>query len=117
MESSSPFVLHHEFFYVFQQAFSFNSKCEHHVEEGNAGKKDRRRACGGKIEASEFDIKKFECESPVNSGLSWNSDLTKLRDQGETETKTQRQVGARSTESIHGTEADPSQPRLRHSTH
>ena len=33
-----------------------------YVEE-SSGKKDRRRACGGEIKASEFDIKKFERES------------------------------------------------------
>ena len=44
------------------QPFSFNSKTKHHVEE-SSGKKDRRRACGGKTEASDFDIKKFERES------------------------------------------------------
>ena len=67
-------------------------KIEHHVGE-SWGKKDRRRACGGEIEASEFDIKKFERESishvgfgcmiqPVNFRARWNSDLTSTEKSG-----------------------------------
>ena len=43
---------------------------EHHVEE-SSGKKVRRRACGGEIEASEFDIKKFELESIAHVGFGY----------------------------------------------
>ena len=67
MEPSSSFVQHHEFLDVFLLPFSFNSKAKHHVEE-SSGKKDKRRACGGKIEASKFVFKKFERESTSHVG-------------------------------------------------
>ena len=70
MESSSSFVQHHEFLDVFLQPSFFTEKAEHHVEE-STGKKDRRRAFGGKIETSEFDIKKFECESISHVGFGY----------------------------------------------
>ena len=37
----------------------------------DAGKRTGRRACGGKIEASEFDIKKIERESISHAGFRY----------------------------------------------
>ena len=53
-------------------------KGEHHVEQ-SSGKKDRRRACGGEIEASEFYIKKFERESISHVGFGYIPQPGELR--------------------------------------
>ena len=48
--------------------FLSTQEAEHHVEE-SSGTKDRRRACGGEIKASEFDCKKFDRESISQVGF------------------------------------------------
>ena len=45
--------------------FQFET-AEHHVE--GSGKKDRKRTSGGEIEASVFEIKKFEREAISHVG-------------------------------------------------
>ena len=62
--------------------FSFQLQAAYHVKE-SSGKKERRRACGGEIKASECDIKKFEratlgsglSYSPGNCRMGWNYDV------------------------------------------
>ena len=66
MVQSSAYVQH---FFCFLAVFFF-FKAEHHVEE-TSGKKGRRRACGAKIKASDFDIKKFERESISHVGFGY----------------------------------------------
>ena len=79
MESSSSFVQHHEISDAFLQPFSFNEEAEHHVVECS-GKKARRRARSGEIEASEFDIKRFERESITHVGFGVHHTAGRIAD-------------------------------------
>ena len=87
MDPSSLSFQHHEFLDVILQPFSFNLKsrtpCRRELR-----KEGQKRVCGGRIKASELDIKKCERESlALDSGssyslenyrLGWMSDLTNL---------------------------------------
>ena len=77
MESSSPFVQHHEFFDVLLQPFHSKKQPSNHVKEADAGRKTwRRGTSGGKIEANdEFGIEDYKSVS--NTGFDRLTD-TKL---------------------------------------